>query len=172
MTTNSSSAEARQAGHGKPHARARRQPSHPSPALWTGVYLGALLNIVMIAALVAANRFPSLEPYALERNAASCGLFVLFLLIPVIRFAKRPAQMFAAGFIGWVLFVAGYRLAGFYFPNLFQVLRTPFEALMEGCVLYGVAAVIFWVAGMIFEVRRHALAPRSHPVHPAVHHRS
>jgi hypothetical protein len=80
--------------------------------------------------------------------------------------------MFGAGFTGWVLFVAGYRIAGFYFPNLFQVLRTPFEALMEGCVLYGVAAVIFWVAGMIFEVRRHALAPRSHPVHPAVHHRS
>jgi Ca2+/H+ antiporter len=172
MITNASSAEASQADPGTPQAGALRQPSRPSPALWTGVYLGTLLNIVMIAALVAANRFPSLEPYALERNAASCGLFVLFLLIPVIRFARRPTQMFAAGFTGWVLFVAGYRLAGFYFPSLFQVLRTPFEALLEGCVLYGVAAVIFWVAGMIFEVRRHALAPRSHPVHPAVHHRS
>jgi hypothetical protein len=136
--------------------------------LWTGVYLGALLNIVMIAALVAANRFPNLEPYALERNAASYGLFVLFLLIPVIRFRRRPPQMFAAGLVGWALFVAGYRIAGFYFHNLFQVLRTPLEALLEGCVLYGVAAVTFWVAGMIFEVRRHT---RRRSAHPAVDHR-
>jgi hypothetical protein len=147
------------------------EPKSSSPAIWTGVYLGALLNIVMIAALVAANRFPNLEPYALERNAASYGLFVLFLLIPVIRFLKRPAEMFASGFVGWVLFVAGYRIAGFYFHNLFQVLRTPFEALIEGCVLYGVAAVTFWVVGMIFEVRRHPIALRRRPAHPAVHTR-
>jgi hypothetical protein len=147
------------------------EASPSSPALWAGVYLGALLNVVMIAALVAANRFPNLEPYALERNAASFGLFVLFLLIPVIRFLKRPAQMFAAGFVGWVLFVAGYRIAGFYFHNLFQVLRTPLEALLEGCVLYGVTAVILWVAAMIFHARRHTIAPRRRPAHPAVHHR-
>ena len=142
-----------------------------SPALWTGVYLGAVLNIVMIASLVAANRFPILESYALERNAASYGLFVLLLLIPVIRFSRQPAQMFAAGFVGWVLFIAGYRLAGFYFRNLFEVLRTPMEALMEGCVLYGVAAVTFWVAGMIFHVRRLSLAARRGAARPAVHER-
>jgi hypothetical protein len=136
-----------------------------SPAFSTGVYLGALLNVVMIAALVAANRFSKLEPYALERNAASFGLFVLFLLIPVIRFFKRPAQMFAAGFVGWVLFVAGYRIAGFYFPNLFDVLRTPLEALVEGCVLYGVAAVVLWVAGMMFHASRHTIVPRRRPSH-------
>ncbi len=150
------------------HALAETKPS--SPALWTGMYLGALLNIVMIAALVAANRFPDLEPYALERNAASFGLFFLFLLIPVIRFLKRPAQMFAAGFVGWVLFVAGYNIAGLYFRNLFQVLRTPLEALVEGCVLYGVAAVILWVGQMILHARRHPIAPRRHARH-AVHPR-
>ena len=128
MITNSSSPEDRPSGPGAPHeipAHALAGAGPSSPALWTGVYLGAFLNIVMIAALVAANRFPGLEPYALERNAASYGLFVLLLLIPVIRFLKRPAQMFAAGFVGWVLFVAGYRMAGFYFHNLFQFLRTP-----------------------------------------------
>ncbi|MGD0964086.1 MAG: hypothetical protein ABSA57_09325 [Candidatus Acidiferrales bacterium] len=150
-------------------ALAEAKPS--SPALWTGVYLGALLNIVMIAALVAANRFPNLEPYALERNAASFGLFVLLLFIPVIRFLKHPAQMFAAGFVGWVLFVAGYDSAGFYFRNLFDVLRTPLEALIEGWVLYGVAAVMLWVAGMIFRARRNTIVPRRRPAHPAVNHR-
>jgi hypothetical protein len=132
------------------------------------VYLGAFLNIVMISALVAADRFPGLEPYALERNVASCGLFVLLLLIPVIRFSRKPAQMFAAGFVGWVLFVAGYRIAGFYFRDLFLVLRTPLEALFEGCVLYGVAAVIFWVTGMIFQVRQHSIALRDGAAQPPV----
>jgi hypothetical protein len=141
-----------------------------SPALWTGVYVGALLNLVMIAALVAANRVPSLEPYALERNAASYGLFVLLLLVPLIRFLKRPVRMFAAGIVGWVLFVAGYNIAGFYFHNLFDVLRTPLEALMEGGVLYGVAAVISWVTGMVLHARHHTIAPRRRPAHDVVRH--
>ena len=143
-----------------------------NPALWAGVYLGALLNIVMIAALVAANRFPSLEPYALERNAASYGLFVLFLLIPVVQFLKSPVQMFTAGIVGWVLFVAGYNIAGLFFHGLFNLLRTPFEALIEGAVLYGVAAVLSWVMGMIFHARRHTIAPRRRPAQHVVHYRS
>jgi hypothetical protein len=142
-----------------------------SPALWVGVYLGALLNLVMIAALVAANRFPKLEPYALERNAASYGLFVLLLLIPVIWFLKRPAKMFAAGIVGWVLFSAGYNIAGFYFHNLFDVLRAPLEVLIEGAVLYGVAAVLSWVVGMIIHAGRHPIAPGRRPAHHAVHFR-
>ncbi len=150
-------------------ALAEAKPS--SPALWTGVYIGAILNLMMIAALVAANRFPNLEPYALERNAASYGIFVLFLLIPIIRFLKRPAQMFAAGCVGWVLFVSGYNIAGLFFHNLFDVLRTPLEALVEGCVLYGVAAVVSWVAGMILHARRHTIAPRRRSAHHAVHFR-
>jgi hypothetical protein len=136
-----------------------------------GVYLGALLNIVMIAALVAADRFPNLEPYALERNAASYGLFVILLLIPVVWFIKRPVQMFTAGIVGWVLFVAGYDIASLYFHNLFEVLRTPLEALFEGSVLYGVAAVLSWVVGMVFHARRHPIAPRRRPAHHAVHYR-
>jgi hypothetical protein len=150
--------------------RALGDPKPSSPALWMGVYLGALLNIVMIAALVAANRFPKLELYALERNAASYGLFVILLLIPVLWFLKRPVQMFTAGIVGWVIFVAGYDIASLYFRNLFDVLRTPLEALIEGGVLYGVAAVLSWVIGMIFHARRHAIAPRRRPAHHGVHH--
>jgi hypothetical protein len=140
-------------------------------ALWVGVYLGALLNIVMIASLVAANRFPNLEPYALERNAISYGLFVLLLLVPIIVFFKRPVPMFTAGIVGWVLFAAGYNIAGFYFRNLFDVLRTPFEVLIEGGVIYGVAAVLSWVVGMIFQARRHPIAPRRRAAHHAVNSR-
>jgi uncharacterized membrane protein YvlD (DUF360 family) len=162
---------------GEGETRAQGASSAPakaesSGALRTGVYLGGLLNLVMMAALVTANRFPNLEPYALERNAASYGLFVVFLLIPVVRFLNRPVQMFTAGLVGWVLFVAGYRIAGMFFHSLFNVLRrTPFEALIEGAILYGIIAVVSWVVGMILEATRRPLAPRRRPAHRVVRHR-
>ena len=132
----------------------------PHPAIWMGLYTGALLIVVMLGALVAANRFPSLEPYAFERNAAFGALFVLIMLLPVLRFLNRPRQMFAAAMIGWVLFAGGYNLAGLYFLDLFNVLRTPFQALVEGTAVYGVLAGVSWVVGMLLHARHHPIAPR------------
>ena len=73
-----------------------------SPALRTGLYTGALLIIVMTGSLVAANRLSWLDNRALERNAASYGLFVIFMLIPICRFLNRPVKMFVSAMIGWV----------------------------------------------------------------------
>jgi hypothetical protein len=133
--------------------------STPNAAIRTGVYTGALLTIVMLGALVAANRMPPLEKYAFERNAACYTLFVVLMLVPVVRFLNRPLQMFGAATVGWVLFAAAYDLTGFYFRDLFQVLRTPFQALIEGTVVYAVFAVGSWVCGMLLHARRHPLAP-------------
>jgi uncharacterized membrane protein len=129
----------------------------------TGLYTGTLLILVMIGALIAANRLPGLERYALERNAAAAGLFVIFMLIPVVRFLRHPVQMFLSSLTGWVLFVIAYDLAGFFFHNLFQVLRTPIEALVEGAIIYGVASAGSWVGGMMFHARRHPVFARRRP---------
>lgn len=143
-----------------------------NPSLRMGICLGVLLNLVMIAALVAANRFPSLDSYALERNAASFGLFVILFLVPIIRFLLHPLRMFTAGFVGWVLFVLGYDIAGIYFHNLFGALRTPLEVLAEGIILYGLAAVIAWVVRMALHARHNPIAPRRRSMHHvAGHHR-
>jgi uncharacterized membrane protein len=129
--------------------------------LYTGVYTGALLILVMIGALVAANRIPGLERFALERNAASYGLFVMFMLIPVCRFLNRPVQMFTSAMIGWVLFVVAYNVAGLFFQNLYESLRhTPFVALIEGAVVYGVCAVGSWVGAMVLHARTHPILSR------------
>jgi hypothetical protein len=134
-------------------------PDSPSgSAIRTGIYGGALLIVAMLGALVAANRMPALEKYAFERNAACYTLFVLLMLVPVIRFLTRPLQMFGAAIIGWVMFVAAYDLTGFYFRDLFQVLRTPFQALIEGTVVYGIFAVGSWVCGMLLHARRHPVS--------------
>jgi hypothetical protein len=138
-------------------------------ALHTGLYTGALLVIVMTGALLVANRLPWLESRALERNAACYSLFVLFMLIPVGRFLNRPLQMFASAMIGWVIFVIGYDIAGIYFWNLFHVLRTPFEVLVEGAVIYGVCAVGSWVGGMVLHARTHPMVPRRRRAEDAAH---
>lgn len=138
----------------------RRTGENSHPALVTGLYMGSLLIIVMMGALVAANRIPGLERYALERNAASYGLFVLFMLIPVFRFLNRPLHMFSSAMIGWAMFVVAYDISGFVFRDLFQVLRTPFQALVEGAVIYGVMAVGSWVGAMVLLARRQPIEPR------------
>lgn len=130
-------------------------------ALTTGVYTGGLLSVVMIGALVAANRIPGLERFAVERNAASYGLFVMFMLIPVARFLNRPFQMYLSAMLGWVIFVVAYNIVGIYFQNLFESLRhTPFVVLIEGAVVYGVFAVGSWVGAMVLHARTHPILPR------------
>jgi len=130
------------------------------PALRVGLYTGALLIVVMLGALVAANRIPALEPYALERNAISYTLFVLLMLIPIARFWNRPLRMFGSGMIAWTLFVAAYDIAGMVFQNLYDAVRhTPFMALTEGAVVYGVCSVVSWVGGMVIHARRHPIVP-------------
>ena len=143
---------------------------HP---LRTGVYTAASLVIVMLSGLVIANRFPSLERYAFERNAAMYTVFVLLMLVPLVRWLDRPVQMFAAAMVGWVLFAGAYDLAGMVFRNLFQVLRrTPFEVLVEGAIVYGLCAVGAWVAEMILHARRHPIVPvRKAPTEAARHTR-
>jgi len=133
-------------------------PGHP--VLRVGLYTGALLVIVMLGALVAANRVPGLERYAIERNAVSYTLFVLFMLVPIARFWNSPLQMFGSAMIAWTIFAAAYDISGIVFQNLFDSVRhTPFMALCEGAVVYGVCAVIFWVGSMILLARRHQIAP-------------
>lgn len=133
------------------------------PVLITGLYTGCLLVVAMLAALIAANRIPGLERYALERNAASYCMFALFMLIPVFRFLDRPVKLFAAAMLAWIIFVLAYELAGIVFVNLFLVLRTPFQALIEGGAIYGVVAAGSWVGGMILEAKRHPIAARRPP---------
>jgi len=140
---------------------AQERPNHA--VLATGLYTGCLLVIVMLGALVAANRIPGLEQYALERNAASYSLFVLFMLIPVFRFLNRPLRLFGSAMIGWGVFVIAYDIAGMVFHNLFQVLREPFQALVEGSVIYGIIAVGSWLGGILLEAKHHPLQPRHRP---------
>jgi hypothetical protein len=136
-----------------------RESPVQNPVLRTGLYTGALLIIAMLGALVAANRVPGLERYAFERNAACAALFILLMLIPVVRFLNRPLRMFGAAMIAWVMLVCAYDLSGLFFKDLFDVLRTPLQALVEGTIVYGLFAVGSWVCAMLLHARRHPITP-------------
>lgn len=139
-------------------------------AVVSGLYTGALLIVVMFGALVSANRLPGLERHALERNAVCYSLFVLFMLIPVVRFLSRPFEMYLSAMIAWLLFVVAFDIAGMLFHDLFDSVRhTPFLALLEGAVVYGVVAVGSWVGGMLVHARRHPIASRHRPAEHTAH---
>lgn len=145
---------------GKIAAQVASPSSALRSALITGCYSGAMLSVAMLGALVAANRIPSLEAYAFERNSASSALFVILMLVPVFRYLNRPARIFIASMTSWSLVTVTYYFAGFYFRDLFVALqKTPFEVLIEGAILYGVLAVAAWVCAMILHAWRHPLAP-------------
>ena len=131
-----------------------------SPAVRVGLYTGALLTIVMVGSLIAANRLSWLDNRALERNGASYGLFLAIMLIPIFRFLNRPLKMFYSAMLAWGIFIVAYDIAGLFFHSLFQALRSPFEAFLEGAVVYGVCAVGSWVGGMVLLTRHHRIAPR------------
>jgi hypothetical protein len=128
-------------------------------SLRTGLATGGLMNVVMFAALFAANRMPWLESRALERNAISAGAFLVVALIPVFRFYRRPPQLFLSGLIGVALLTLGYITASMYFPMLERMLRTPAEVFIDGCAGYGVTAALLWVAHMCRASYGHAPLP-------------
>jgi hypothetical protein len=131
-----------------------------SSTVRVGLYTGALLTIVMVGSLIAANRLSWLDNRALERNGASYGLFLAIMLIPIFRFLNRPLKMFYSAMLAWGIFVIAYDIAGIFFHSLFQALRSPFEAFLEGAVVYGVCAVGSWVGAMVLLTRQHRITPR------------
>ena len=128
-------------------------------SLRVGVLIGVQLTIVMVGAILVANRIPFLERFAEIRNWTARGAFLFFLLIPMAWFVRSPVKMFASGICAWAIFCANYALVGLYFTNLHERLgKTPFQLLILGAMAYGMAAVASWVAGMVLSLREQPIA--------------
>lgn len=144
-------------------------PSHA--LLKFGIYTGLSMVAEMTVALVVINRVSALERYALERNAFFVACFLVLMLAPVCRYLRQPVQMFSSAMVAWAIFVGGYDLAGLYFDRLFSALhRGPIVVLVEGAVLYGIAAVCSWVAKMIVHACRYSIEPDRRAARAAARH--
>jgi hypothetical protein len=141
-----------------------------NPIVRVGVQVGVYLSIVMVAAVLLANRSPWLEGYANARNWAARIVFVLVAAIPILVFCRSAKRLFAAGILAWSLATLTYIVLGFIFEFLYVRLRTPGPFFMLGATVYGVAAIVSWVAEMMLAARDHHLkvlaAARAKPVAP------
>jgi hypothetical protein len=128
-----------------------------NPALRIGVLTGVYLSIVLGAWLVIANRIPWSANFALTRNLIAGALFLLLMLIPIGRFLRSPARLFASGLAGWALFAFTYLVMGFFFERLHSR-KGSFEVLILGAAVYGVVAVAAWVVSLVLAARHHPIA--------------
>jgi hypothetical protein len=116
------------------------------PWLRLGVLTGVYLAVVMVAAVLAANRVPWLEPYAVLRNSASAAVFGLVMLVPILKFRHEPVSLWLAAATALLLFALAYWMMGFFFSTLHVRLRvTPLHAFILGAGGYGFVAVAVWV---------------------------
>ena len=134
-----------------------------SDAFRIGILTGVYLSLVLVGWLVIANHVAASADFAGPRNATAFALGALLALIPIGRFLRQPAQLFASGIVAWALLSLTYLALGFFYFRLHARMR-PFQVFMLGAALYGGVAVAAWVATMLVAARTHPIAsPRRRP---------
>lgn len=121
-------------------------------AIRTGVYSGVGSSMVLVAWLVVANRAPSLEPFALERNLAAAVTLGLFAAVPVIRFLRLPGPLLASGLLAWSITALTYRLLGVYFWGL-SARYSAVHLFTLGVIVYMIFATLSWIGTCISRAR-------------------
>jgi len=108
--------------------------------------------MVLVAWLVVANRAPSLEPFALERNLAAAVTLGLFAAVPVLRFLRLPGPLLSSGLIAWSITAFTYRLLGIYFWGL-AARYSAMQFFTLGTIAYMILATLSWIGSCIARAR-------------------
>ncbi len=120
--------------------------------LRTGILTGIYLSVVLLGWLAIANRISSLERFAETRNLIAGGALIAVMAIPVLRFPRKPARLFATGLAAWAVLTVTYLFAETQF-TLLESRIGAFNLFMLGAVSYGFVAVLDWVFLMCAGVR-------------------
>ena len=123
-----------------------------SVSVRTGIYSGLCLSIGFAFWLFAASRFPLLEPFAPERNAAALALLLLFAAIPVMRFYRMPFDLLLSGLLAWALLSSTYALLSTHFVRLDEFFEA-FHIFMLGAVVYLLLATLSWIGTIVWRTR-------------------
>ena len=136
-------------------------------AVRMGACVGICLSIVFFAWIMLANRVPSLEPFAMERNVAAEAVLGFLALLPVVRFLRRPGQLLVSGLIGWAILSFTYWVMGLHFVGLAERWST-FEIFTKGGIGYLIASTSAWVGTCVWRVKA-LQTPRVRPNLPPSH---
>ena len=121
-------------------------------AIRTGVYSGAGLAMVLVAWVFVANRAPTLEHFALERNVVAAVALGLFAAVPVLRFWRLPGPLLASSLIAWSILALIYRLLCVVFSGLAER-YSAVHVFTLGAVLYMIMATLSWIGTCIWRAR-------------------
>jgi uncharacterized membrane protein required for colicin V production len=113
-------------------------------AVRSGVYIGVLLAVVLSSWIYVANRVPSLERVALERNLVAASLLFVLALFPVLRFFRQPRNLLISALIAWTLLSFTYRVLCLFFGGL-EDWHSPLQIFTAGVVLYLIVATLSWI---------------------------
>jgi hypothetical protein len=137
----------------------------------TGAYAGATLAIGFAVWLYLANRVPSLESVAMERNLAATMILGLLAAIPVLRFLREPGNQLVAGLIAWSILSLAYRGMCLHFTALGER-YSAMQVFTLGAVVYMILATLSWIGTCLWRIRdshvphSHHQSHISHPNHP------
>ena len=132
-------------GYGKLHV-------FKNAAIRTGVYAGVGLAMVLVAWVFVANRAPTLERFALERNVVAAMGLGLFAIVPVLRFLRLPGPLLASSLIAWSLLALTYRLLCVVFWGLAER-YSAVHIFALGAVIYMIVATLSWIGTCIWRAR-------------------
>jgi hypothetical protein len=121
-------------------------------AIRTGVYSGLGMSMILVAWLVVANRAPTLESFALERNLAAAIALTLFAAVPALRFLRLPGPLLASGLVGLSIASFTYRVLCVYFWGL-SARYSAVQLFTLGAVLYMILATLSWIGTCIWRAR-------------------
>jgi uncharacterized membrane protein YvlD (DUF360 family) len=119
----------------------------------TGIYTGVALAVAFTAWLYVANRVPSLENVALERNVIAATVLGVIAAMPVLRFLRAPGSLLVSSLIAWGILTFTYRGLCVYFVDLGDRYSAP-QIFIMGAVLYMILATVSWIGTCIWRARR------------------
>jgi hypothetical protein len=155
----------------------RRQETHfqdeltlaaHNSAIRTGLWSGISMAVVFVAWLFVANRMPSSESFALERNVIAASILAILFMIPVVRFMWQAGRLLAASLTAWWIFSLVYRLLCIVFSGLPER-YTPMRVFILGSVVCMILATLSWIVTVIWRTRASHIASH-HGVSHSNHH--
>jgi hypothetical protein len=117
-----------------------------------GVLAGAGFSLSFIVWLVVANRLPSLEHVALQRNIIAASVLGLFFLVPIARFMWQPGRLLVSSLIAWSIFAFVYRGLCLHFHALAER-YSAVQIFTLGAIVYMILATLSWIGTCIWRVR-------------------
>src|SRR3954470_11311166 len=132
-------------------------------AVRTGVYAGIGLALIFVVWVLVANRIPTLESFALERNLAGALALGLFAAVPVLRFLRLPGHLLASSLVALSIFALTYRILCINFKGLAER-HSSVQVFTLGAVVYMIIATLSWIGTCIWRVRESHVSHSNHHV--------